>query len=82
MYNLVLFKHDDGEECTPYFDSKDEPDDGFYLMHSVASAVSKQNNRIFSNCSIEVVAQLLTDPFYTACFEGNYSKAFPSGHLC
>ena len=65
-----LPKHDDGKECVSYFPSKEEPDDGFYLMYSVASATRKTNNRIFSNCSIDFVARILNDDYYTECFEG------------
>ena len=67
---IISLQHDDGKECAPYLTFTEEPDDGFYLMHSVASPIRKKNNRVFSNCSNEFVARILTDEHYVECFEG------------
>ncbi|XP_053408228.1 disintegrin and metalloproteinase domain-containing protein 10-like [Mercenaria mercenaria] len=59
--------HDNMDECSE-FNLKDEPTDGYYLMHSVAQRGDKPNHYKLSACSLKYISEVLSFQKSRQCF--------------
>lgn len=67
--------HDDQKECSDY-QLREEPEDGYYLMHSIAQRGDKPNHTKFSKCSLDFISKTLTYTEYTHCFTDDKKLPF------
>ncbi|XP_060588771.1 disintegrin and metalloproteinase domain-containing protein 10-like isoform X3 [Ruditapes philippinarum] len=59
--------HDDMKQCSEY-NLKEEPADGYYLMHKIAQRGDKPNHYKLSQCSLKYISETLSRKKSRICF--------------